>query len=169
MSENDEGQETPMVTVTTDEAGEQVTDLDIVRDALLDSTLEYEVDPEKMARAIVERILREPAASVFKPDDIRHARDLIGQPFRIRGVSWYPSAFEEGPAIYAACDAVVLATGELCVVTVGSTRGLAQLYRAVKDGMFPIDVRVVEALRPTSRGFYPYHLEALEPEPAEKE
>lgn len=155
----------PEVTVTTDEAGEDLTDLDLVRKALVEGTLEIEVDPNQMAQAIVERILEEPAAEVFKPEQVIHAKDLLGRPFRIRAVRWFPSVFDKGPKVYAVADAVLLDTGEVCVVTIGATRALAQLFRAVRDDLLPKDVRVVEATRPTAAGFYPYHLEEVEQRP----
>lgn len=151
----------PTTEIEPRDGADELDDLATVKAALLDGTLEVEVDPAKMSRAIVERILEAPSEAVFEPDQVIHARDLLGRPFKVRGVRWFPSSFDEGPAVYAVADSVMLDTGEICVVTLGATRALAQLYRAVKDGLLPIDVRVVEATRPTAAGFYPYHLEAV--------
>jgi hypothetical protein len=152
----------PTTAITTDEGGHDLTDLALVKAALLDGTLELEVDPARMAAAIVERILEQPVEDVYKAEVVMHAKDLLGRPFKPRSVRWFPSNFDEGPSVYAAVDAVLLDTGELAIVTVGATRGMAQLLRSQIAGKFPEAVRVVEATRPTASGFYPYWLEEVE-------
>lgn len=98
-------------------------------------------------------------ASVFES---RSARQAVGKSFRVLGLRYSESAFEESrTGIFLICDVIDLETGERDVLTVGGDLAMAQLLGLWKQGNLPRDVRVVEKATPTKAGFKPYHLEDL--------
>lgn len=153
MSEENERMEAPVV------ESEELTDLDVVADALLGGDVTIETDPDLLAAEIVRRTLATPAGQVFRPEEVQHARDVLERPLKVLGVRWFPSAFESGPKVYAVLDAVILDTGEHVPVTVGGARVMAQLIVALRASSIPECLVIRQSYRPTAAGFYPLRLE----------
>jgi hypothetical protein len=118
-------------------------------------------DPEQIAMAIVERILNaKDVAEVLTPNQVVHARDIIGVPLNVTGIRWLESDFETGPGMYAIMDCVRTDTEASLVVSCGGQNVLAQLWKLNDLGAFPCRVVIQQASRPTKAGFLPLWLEA---------
>jgi hypothetical protein len=157
----------PEVIVTTDEAGEEPNELDIVKSALLTGDITLEVDPAAIARRIVEEILEaENVDAAFHERPIWHANECAGSTFELRSVKWFPSGYEQGASVFAAASVVNVDTGEVGVLTTSAYKQLAKLYVLARDHAFPRRVRVTTAIRPTAGGYYPLDFEDA---PAPKE
>lgn len=118
-------------------------------------------DPEAISLAIVERILNaKTAEEVLTPNQVVHARDLIGVPLNVSGIRWLESDFETGPGMYAIMDCVRVDTDSHLVVSCGGQNVLAQLWKLNDLGAFPARVVIQQAPRPTKAGFLPLWLEA---------
>lgn len=87
--------------------------------------------------------------------------ELAGIPLSIRGITKMPSEFEGGLPWFLVIEAVNEVTGEPVTVTTGAVSVVAQLVKAWSMGAFPLRARPVVAERPSSRGYYPVHLEIL--------
>jgi hypothetical protein len=96
--------------------------------------------------------------AAWRTDDLA---ELAGIPLLIRGIAKAPSDFQGGLPWFLIVDAVNETSGERLTVTTGAVSVVAQLVRAFAMGAFPLRVRVVVAERPTSKGYYPQHLEVL--------
>lgn len=153
MSESHESMDRPVV------ESEELTDLDMVADALLGGDVTIETDPDLLAAEIIRRTLATPAGQVFRPEEVQHARDVLERPIKVLGVRWFPSAFEAGPKVYAVLDAVLHDTGEHVPITVGGARVMAQLIVALRAGTIPECLVIRQSYRPTAAGFYPLRLE----------
>lgn len=118
-------------------------------------------DPEAISLAIVERILNATSVEeVLTPNQVVHARDIIGVPLNVTGIRWLESDFESGPGMYAIMDCVRADTDAHLVVSCGGQNVLAQLWKLNDLGAFPARVVIQQAPRPTKAGFLPLWLEA---------
>lgn len=155
MSDN-EGIEVP--TVEPDE----ITDLDVVTEALFGGELTVEVDPEAVAHEIVRRILAANSAdAAMRELPVWHAKEVVGAALELRSVRWYPSTVANGPRVFAAVEAVDLNTGEIGVFTTSAYKQLAKLVVLTREKAFPRQVRNTTTSRPTAAGFYPLDFEDL--------
>ncbi len=160
-------------TITDDEPAAPVvevegtlTDLALVRSALLDAGVTLEVDPDAIAREIVERIIgADEGLDAFRKTVVWHADETYGRSFELRGVRWFPSSLENGPRVFATVDAVDLSTGERGLLTTSAYKQLAQLFVAARDKLWPLRVMNVQADRPTAAGYYPLEFELIEQAP----
>lgn len=153
MGKQDEGTDEIIVT-------EGSTDLETIKAALLTGEITLEVDPAVIARQIVEQIIMAPSVeAAFKERPVWHAAAVTGQSFELRDVRWFPSSFDNGPALFAAVDAVSLETGEVGIFTTSAFKQLAKLYVLARDGAFPRKVTNTTTLRATAGGFYPLDFE----------
>lgn len=88
-------------------------------------------------------------------------RSLNGRRLRVLGITQRPSQFDDGAGIFLVVQAADAKTGEAVTFTTSAVAVVLQLAQAWVRGMFPLLADVVVAQRPTSRGFYPYHLQIL--------
>lgn len=95
------------------------------------------------------------------PWDGTSGRNLAGKRLTIRGIVQRPSSFDGGTGIFLVVDAADSKTGEALTFTTSAISVVLQLAKAHNLGMFPLIAEVVVADRPTSRGFYPYHLRII--------
>jgi hypothetical protein len=96
--------------------------------------------------------------AAWRTDDLAN---LAGIPLTIRSISKAPSDFQGGLPWFLIIDAVNEVTGEKLTVTTGAVSVVAQLVRAFAIGALPLRARPVVSERPTSKGYYPQHLEVL--------
>lgn len=149
MSEHEE-EHAPIVEVEGSE------ELDLVRKALLEGDITLEVDPEAIARQIVEQIITAPSVdAAFHERPVWHANESIGRRYVLRGVRWLPSNVAGGPALFAAVDVVDLDTGEVGIMTTSGFKQLAKLYVLDSRKGFPRTVENTQSMRPTAAGYYP--------------
>lgn len=96
------------------------------------------------------------------PLDAENTRDLAGKVVTIRGVTFFPTAFEDrdpgSPTVYAVMDAVS-EDGEGFRLRTSSQTVMAQLAQYRRLGAFPLIRRIAQNDRPTAAGFYPIRLE----------
>ena len=77
----------------------------------------------------------------------------------ITGAKILPSQYQEGLGAFLYVEAIDGKTGEDASWTTSSTSIMAQLANAASRDALPIRAKVVKADRPSSRGYYPFHLE----------
>lgn len=144
---------------TTQDTGAPDT-LERVKAALLDTSVEFESDPEATQRELVEQVL---AAESFEEamgeTVVTHARDVLDRPFVYLGVRWHGSSFEGGPKVFATCDVVDPTTGERALITCSAVRVMAKLFRASMDDRWGWLGVLRSADRPTQAGYYPLWLQ----------
>lgn len=167
MSENDNGapEEASALTPEVIEPGQvpAFTTMDdrVVSKYLDDMKAAADRSDDDVQRAIIGRILRsDTVADILAPQAIEHARDLVDQPLTIKSVRVQESDFDEGPGIYAVCEAEVLDDGRTTTFSCGGSNVLAQLYRLAQLNALPVDLVIKRATKPTKNGFYPLWLEA---------
>lgn len=133
-----------------------------VRAALADGILPEETDPADAAQTIVREILAgETADDVLGSSDPVGAKDILDQPITIHGGRFVRSDYSEGVGVYAVADVTSHNTGERFKVTMGAANIVAQLFRLAELHAFPVDVKIVEAKRPTADGYRPQRLVRL--------
>lgn len=92
----------------------------------------------------------------------RGLKDSVNAKFRVHGVRYSESAFEESlTGVFLVCDVTNLDSGERDVLTVGGDIAMAQVLNLVKKGNLPWDFQVVEKPTPTKSGYKPIHLVSL--------
>lgn len=90
---------------------------------------------------------------------------LLNIPLMIQSVAKSPSDFEQGLGWFFIVRAAIAATGELVTFTSGSGSVVLQLAKACAleqtnpGTVFPFEATLRQSKRPSSRGFYPQHLE----------
>lgn len=83
---------------------------------------------------------------------------LLGHDLRIESVSAMPSAFADGLGFFLVVNSYDMESGEELTWTTGSVSVVAQLAKAAHAGWLPLRAQLVQAERPTRRGYYPQHL-----------
>jgi len=124
-----------------------------------------EKSDDDVSMEIIARILSATTAEeVLGGSEPVHARDYLGRPFRLLGVKFNRSDFEEaGPRFYAVLDAVD-PDGEPLAITCGARNVIAQAWRLADLGVLPIRVRLTEAARTTKNGYKIIRLESMGPD-----
>lgn len=149
-------------------SGDEARELAAFRRAIESGEIEAEVDTTETARRIASELMDAPdLESALEGKPVWSARDSVGMQLELRGLRLNLSSYTEGSPVYAVVDAVDLVTGEVGVLTTGATKHLAALYIMQRDHRWPVTVRITQALRPTSGGFYPLGFELVEAERAE--
>ena len=116
-------------------------------------------DPEVIARSIMDRILAAPSADdVLGGGEAVHSQDVLGRPFTLQGLRLLRSAFDAGPGVFAVLDAAMLDSGEKLAITCSGRNVMAQAVRLAQLDALPVDVKIVQADRPTASGYYPLWL-----------
>jgi len=119
-----------------------------------------ETDPEQISREIVNRILQASTADeVLATGDVRHARELLGQPILIHSIKLNESDYTDGAGIYMIVEASDPDFGESFAVSTGSSHCMAQLYRLSELGALPCKAKFTQATKPTKNGNFPMRLE----------
>lgn len=79
----------------------------------------------------------------------------LGRPFEV--IDWRDreSDYDQGLARYMLVDAIDLETGEKVTLSTGAANVMAFLFVAKRRGWLPVQMQVVEASRPTEKGFKP--------------
>lgn len=88
--------------------------------------------------------------------------DVLGKPMRLTGAKRMPSSFAEGLGVFLVLTLVDPRTGEKYVKTTGSLAIVAQVVRAYFLGVTAMTVIWRRAERPSTRGYYPQHLEVVD-------
>ena len=88
-------------------------------------------------------------------------KEYLNVPLVITGIKRMPSEYDGGLPWFLVIEGAVRATGEKLTVTNGSAGVVAQLVKAWQLGAFPLTVVPRESKRPTSKGYYPQHLEIV--------
>lgn len=119
-----------------------------------------ETDPEQISREIVNRILQAATADeVLATGDVRHARELLGQPLLIHSIKLNESDYTDGAGIYMIVECSDPDFGESFAVSTGSSHCMAQLYRLSELGALPCKAKFTQASKPTKNGNFPMRLE----------
>jgi len=115
-------------------------------------------DTDEVTYEIAMQILQASSPEkLFSPDQVKHAKQLVGIPFIIRELRWRRStAKEDGTGRYAIMQCVSR-DGEAFVASCGGTQVCLQLRRAELEGWLPYCVTV--RAMPTSSGFTAFRLE----------
>jgi hypothetical protein len=123
-----------------------------------------EQSAEEVAASILDQVLSATSAEeLFGATEVAHARDWIGKPFVLRGLKFNESTFNGvGPDVYAVLECVDT-DGVPFVMTCGALKVIAKAWRAGDLGLLPVEVKITEAEKPTSAGFYPMDLELVPP------
>lgn len=124
------------------------------------------VSAAESGASIIARILTattvEEVDAAAAPLEAENTRDLDGSVVAIRGVTFFPTAFEDrdpgSPLVYAVMDAAN-EEGEPVRLRTSSQTVMAQLAQYRRLGAFPIVRRITQNDRPTAAGFYPIRLE----------
>lgn len=120
------------------------------------------IDPEQAQLDIIRRILAAvDAEAVLQQQQAIHARDVVGLPLTILGFDYNESTFEEGGLSFYMLINCVNDEGEPYKITCGAVNVMAQLYRLGQLEAFPIKATIVEAGKPSKRGYKPMWLEAV--------
>jgi hypothetical protein len=121
-----------------------------------------QVDPEDAQLQIIARILMaESAEDVLAQDEVKHARDVLAQPFRFMKVQWQRSEMEQGSACYAVIHAQYPGTNAPLVITTGAKNVMVQLLKMDMIGAFPFEGKIVQKEKATAAGFHPLYLTHL--------
>lgn len=88
---------------------------------------------------------------------------LIGKFVRIDSAQLRPSEFEGGMGAFLVVKGADMATKERLVWTTSALAVVTQIARLNAEGWLPGYANIVEAKRPTKRGFKPYHLQFVPP------
>lgn len=99
------------------------------------------------------------AADLFRPDQVKHADDLIGVPFLVRSVTWRRSTkSDDGTGRYAVMECADK-DGQTFMASCGGTQVVLQLRAAEQRGWLPYGV-TVRAMQ-TAAGNTAYRLESV--------
>ena len=116
-------------------------------------------DPQDLAFVIAERLaLAQTPDELFSENGSNGWEDRQGEPFMVRRVYWLPSSFEGGTGFFAVVEATQADTGEVTVLTTGSTGVCIQLAKAEQMGWLTEPVKLKRNEQPTSNGYYPHRL-----------
>lgn len=119
-----------------------------------------DMDPEQISREIVNRILAAATAEeVLATGDVRHAREILGQPILIHAIKLNTSDYSDGAGVYMVVEASDPDFGESFAVSTGSAHCMAQLYRLSELGALPCKAKFTQATKATKAGFFPMRLE----------
>lgn len=93
------------------------------------------------------------AAAVLGREDVLHARDYLGRPFKLIGVKFNKSEYDgAGPQFYALLDGVT-ADGEPLKITCGAKNVIAQAWKLLDLEALPISVELKQSEKATAAGF----------------
>jgi len=93
------------------------------------------------------------------PWDTRKADALVDKDIRIDTIMRRPSDFAGGLGVYLVVQGKDMDTDEPITFTTGSMSCVGQLVGAYANGWFPLYAILRKAQRPTSKGYYPMHIE----------
>lgn len=88
---------------------------------------------------------------------------LLNEPIEVRSIRKRPSDFKDGMPFYLLVTGAIVATGEVFTATTGAASVVAQLAKFHSLGAFPVRVIPRQADRPSARGYFPMHLEVVQP------
>lgn len=116
--------------------------------------------PEEIQRSMLEKILSATTVDeVYAVQDVRHARDILGEAFEATDIRFNVSDYTDGVPFYLIVDGYDVATGDKITVTCGGATVMAQLYQLKRLGAFPAKVKFQQAKKATKQGYFPLHIE----------
>lgn len=120
-------------------------------------------DPAIVAEAIARRILfAETEAEAFSDISTWSSKDNVGKAYEVHDCVVLRSTFGDGKGGFLAIQVVDLDTGEVGVLTTSATKIGAKLLWLRLHDAFPRKVRIVQAERASSNGFYPLDIETVD-------
>lgn len=122
-----------------------------------------EVDSTAAYRDIVEQIMSsESVDEVLTPIEATSAREMIGVPLMINGVSINRSEYDVGSPYYLSVQCADPTDGHKLVVNVGHQGLMAQLIRIGQLDGFPVEAVIYEAGRAKPNGSIPLRLRKVD-------
>lgn len=119
-------------------------------------------DPAEAAEAIMRGILAaEDVAAVFEMAGTTPAKELLDVAIIVTDYRFMRSEHDDGAPVYALIDAARDDTGEALKVTCGGRNVLAQLLTLGRLHALPRRCKIIEAGKPTARGFKPMWLQPV--------
>lgn len=93
------------------------------------------------------------------PWDSSKTEALIGVEQKITAITRRPSTYKGGLGMFLVVHAEDMRNGKPLVWSTGSVAMVGQLVRAYAAGWLPLYAEIIIAANPTSRGYYPQHLQ----------
>lgn len=120
-------------------------------------------DPQVIAEAIARRILfAETEADAFADVSTWSSKENVGREYEVHDCVVLRSTFGDGQSGFLAIQATDLETGEIGVLTSSATKIGAKLLWLRLHDAFPRKVRIIQAERASSNGFYPLDIETVD-------
>lgn len=118
---------------------ENTLTLEQVEEVLLHGGALDAVSDEQMQNDMVRRILEsDTLAAAFAEFKATPCKQMEGILLDIGGIAWVPSAFEEGPAVYALLKATVVESREQVTLSMGGRTLMASFVWAQRNAKMPI-------------------------------
>lgn len=95
------------------------------------------------------------------PWDTTKSDALVGVEMVIHTISRHASAYADGLGVFLVAHGKRLDDNTETVFSTGSVSVVAQLVRAFMLGAFPLYCILRQSDKPTSKGYYPHHLEIM--------
>lgn len=131
----------------------------VVTEFLAKAMPEEEEDPSVAALAIVAQVLSaDTPEEVLADVEAEGVRQRLEEPFLLTDVSFRRSEYEAGMPFYVLMRGTDTATGEGVLLTTGSQKITAQVFRLLQLGALPRRVVVRQAKKPSRSGYYPLRL-----------
>lgn len=125
------------------------------------AALEY-ADPTFVQESIARRILTaETEEEAFAELPTLSTKDAVGMVLEIRDLRIFRSRYNGGAGGFAACDAVVVETGEEVILNTSAAKIGAKLVWLKMHDALPRRVRVIELAGETAAGFKVLDLETV--------
>lgn len=133
--------------------------VELVTQFLSNALPEEEADPQAAALAIIAQVLAADSPDEVLADiEAMGLRQYLDKPFTLESVQFRRSEYEAGMPFYALIHGTDRATGEKILLTSGSQKVTAQLFRLATRGWLPREVMAKQSNKATRAGFYPVRL-----------